>query len=271
MSLYSAQDQLGNSITVTRPLTRIVSLVPSQSELLYHLGLDAEVAGITKFCIHPEGWIKSKTIVGGTKKFDFEAIDRLQPDLIIGNKEENYKEGIEHLQSKYPVWMSDLENFQDAIAMIGQIGSLVNRKEQAAELVKRIENSFATLPSFQSKKVLYLIWRKPWMAVGPNTFIHDILRQLKFSNVVNQSRYPELTEATIQALNPEVILLSSEPFPFAEKHVDELQAICPQATIELVDGEMFSWYGSRLQYAPAYFQQLYERMPSKPTAFKSFQ
>lgn len=268
---YTSVDQLGNTVAIQRPVKRIISLVPSQTELLFDLGLHREVVGFTKFCVHPSSWLKEKTIIGGTKKFDFEIIDSLQPDLIIGNKEENYQEGIEQLRSKYPVWMSDIENLPQALNMIRQVGELVNRSFESASIIKRIESLFLNLPSFEEKKALYLIWRKPWMATGTNTFIHDMLTRLKLVNVICQSRYPELTDADIRELNPEVILLSSEPFPFAEKHVDELRALCPQAKIILVDGEMFSWYGSRLQYAPAYFQELYERIHSIPTAFRSFQ
>lgn len=268
---FTSVDQLGNTVTVQYPVKRIISLVPSQTELLFDLGLREEVVGMTKFCVHPAVWLKEKTIIGGTKKFDFEIIDSLQPDLIIGNKEENYLAGIEQLTSKYPVWMSDIENLPQALTMIKQVGELVNRPSESLTIVKQIESLFLHLPSFEETKALYLIWRKPWMATGTNTFIHDMLVRLKFVNAIQQSRYPELTDACIRELNPDVILLSSEPFPFEEKHIDELRALCPQAKIILVDGEMFSWYGSRLQYSPAYFHELYERVNSIPTAFRSFQ
>ena len=114
-------DHLGKQISISFPPKRIISLVPSQTELLADLGLEDRIVGITKFCIHPEPWQKTKTIVGGTKKFRFDVIDSLKPDLIIGNKEENYQGGIEQLKSQYPVWMSDIVTLKDAFAMIREI------------------------------------------------------------------------------------------------------------------------------------------------------
>src|SRR4051812_11307667 len=118
-------DQMGNAVELEGPPSRIVSLVPSQTELLFYLGLDKEVAGITKFCIHPAEMFHSKPRVGGTKKYDFEKIRQLAPDLIIGNKEENEQKQVEELQKLYPVWMSDIRNLADALQMIRSVGELV--------------------------------------------------------------------------------------------------------------------------------------------------
>ena len=246
---------MGNKLVVSFPPKRIISLVPSQTELLADLGLSSEVIGITKFCVHPASW-KTKTRVGGTKHFDHEIIDRLAPDLIIGNKEENYLEGIEILQKKYPVWMSDIKTLPDALAMIRSIGLLTNRAEIAHDLVAKINNAFEHTPEFKSATVLYLIWRKPWMAVGADTFIDAMLSKIGLRNIVRTNRYPELATDEIQLLNPDLVFLSSEPYPFKENHVAELKALCPNADVKLVDGEMFSWYGSRLLKAPAYFRRL---------------
>lgn len=250
-------DQVGGKVSITAPPRRIVSLVPSQTELLYHLGLDEEVIGITKFCIHPEHWLKTKTITGGTKHFWFDVIDGLKPDLIIGNKEENYLEGIEMLREKYPVWISDVYNLADALTMIKSIGELVNRTSQANVLIEDIKVKFGTINKCKPKRVLYMIWRNPWMAVASDTFIHHMLETLGLVNCLQHKvRYPVVTAEDIAALNPEVIMLSSEPFPFQEKHISELRQICPDSNILFVDGEMFSWPGSRLRLAPDYFNSI---------------
>ncbi len=252
---------MGNGIQLSAPPRRIVSLVPSQTELLFDLGLDTEVVGITKYCVHPEHWQKTKVLVGGTKNFQMDVIDELKPDLIIGNREENDKDGILQLYGKYPVWMSEIYNFEEALQMIQGIGLVVDRQERADELVVRIKKEFETLTPFPSTKVLYLIWRKPWMAAGRNTFINSMLEKIGLQNCLPEnSRYPELTNDDLKALNPQVVFLSSEPYPFREKHIEEIKDLLPAAQIMLVDGEMFSWYGSRLLKAPAYFKSLSSAM-----------
>lgn len=236
---------------------RIISLVPSQTELLADLGLGDRVVGITKFCIHPKKWRKTKTIVGGTKKFDFEVIRSLNPDLIIGNKEENYQEGIEELQKHYPVWMSDIVTIEDAYQMMLKIGDLTGTSEKAFALTERIKKDFASIIPLKSQRTLYLIWKNPWMGAASGTFINEMLKISGLQNCMgNKTRYPEVTSDEIKELNPDLILLSSEPYPFKEKHMEELQMLCPKSKILLVDGEMFSWYGSRLLKFPTYLEDL---------------
>ncbi len=250
-------DHLENQIIVSFPPQRIISLVPSQTELLADLGLDDRVVGITKFCVHPESWRKSKLIVGGTKNFQFEVIESLQPDLIIGNKEENYKEGIEKLRLTYPVWMSDIVSIKDAFSMIEQIGELTGTTTKAMEISDHIRIAFSDIEKLPLLRTLYLIWRKPWMAAASGTFIHELMTLAGLQNcLVENDRYPELTAEKIALLNPQLIMLSSEPYPFQQKHIDEVQKICPQAKIVLVDGEMFSWYGSRLKKFPEYLKTI---------------
>jgi ABC-type Fe3+-hydroxamate transport system substrate-binding protein len=251
-------DQMGRQLEIEFPPQRIISLVPSQTELLYDLGLDAEVVGQTLFCIHPEAMHRSKPSVGGTKKYKPEVIRQLAPGLIIGNKEENDREGIEALAQEYPVWMSDIENLEDAIEMIRSIGELVNKKEKAEEIITGIRKGFEKLAASVNNnqaRVAYFIWRDPWMTAGHDTFINDMLKRCGMVNVMadETSRYPGVSGSRIAELSPEVILLSSEPYPFKEKHIAELQALVPDARIMLVDGELFSWYGSRLLRSPDYF------------------
>jgi ABC-type Fe3+-hydroxamate transport system substrate-binding protein len=241
---------------------RIVSLVPSQTELLHYLGLENETTGITKFCIHPETWFKTKTRVGGTKTINFNTIHQLQPDLIIANKEENVKEQIEQLAQHYPVWVTDINNLRDALSMIKDIGKLTSKEKEADLLVKKINTNFDLLalkPQTTNNKLrtAYLIWRDPYMTIGGDTFISDMLLKCGFENVfAHKKRYPEITIAELPIANCQLLLLSSEPYPFKQKHIDELSAQLPGCKIILADGEMFSWYGSRLLLAPGYFKKL---------------
>lgn len=248
-------------LTPVRPAA-IISLVPSQTELLADLGLADRVVGITKFCVHPAGWRKTKTIVGGTKQFDFNVIRSLNPDLIIGNKEENYEAGIKQLSAQYPVWMSDIVTLEDSLQMITEVGRLTQTERRAIELRDAIRDSFRELPELPPLRTLYLIWRNPWMAAASGTFIHEMLTLAGVSNCISHlSRYPKLTSQQIQALNPQLVLLSSEPYPFREKHIREINQLCPEAKILLVDGEMFSWYGSRLLNFAAYLQTFRKALP----------
>jgi len=236
---------------------RIVSLVPSQTELLFDLGLGDKVVGVTKFCLHPADQVKYKTVVGGTKNFRFEVIDGLNPDLLLGNKEENYKEGIEHLTEKYSVWMSDLYNLPDALAMIRTVGRLAGVSTQANHIAQNIKSRFDQLVPVASAKVAYLIWQKPLMVAGNHTFIDDMLLRCGFVNVFGTLvSYPEITPGQLCAAAPDWIFLSSEPYPFREKHATDFEQMCPGSRVLLVDGEMFSWYGSRLLQSVTYFEQL---------------
>jgi ABC-type Fe3+-hydroxamate transport system substrate-binding protein len=255
-------DQTGQTITIHSPVQRIVSLVPSQTELLYDLGLDEKVVGITKFCVHPDTWFRTKTRVGGTKQLKSSVIHELKPDLVIANKEENVKEQVEELMNHYPVWISDINNLTDAYEMIEQIGLLTEKEKPAKKIINQIKNNFSQLQTPNPKpKIAYLIWQKPYMTVGGDTFIHAMLEQAGFTNVfADAKRYPEITMEELKARNTELLLLSSEPFPFQQKHIDALQQLLPAVQILLVDGELFSWYGSRLQYTAAYIQRLWENL-----------
>jgi ABC-type Fe3+-hydroxamate transport system substrate-binding protein len=277
-------DQLNRKIDLTSPPKRIISLVPSQTELLYDLGLRDEVVGITKFCIHPEEWFKKKTRVGGTKKYDLEKIRSLSPDLIIGNKEENEKEQIELLMKEHIVWMSDIFTLKDAYDMITRIGTMVGKREEAVNLKLKIESKFnkfsELIPQIfrqaqndkksgndshsqnTGPRTSYFIWRDPYMVAGHDTFINEMMKLCGFENVFTErdSRYPEITIQELINAKPELILLSSEPYPFKEKHIAEIRELVPQALILIVDGEIFSWYGSRLLKAPEYFEDLLKKL-----------
>ncbi|MFN7118362.1 MAG: ABC transporter substrate-binding protein [Saprospiraceae bacterium] len=258
MQLFT--DQMQRQVVLEHPPRRIVSLVPSQTELLYALGLREEVVGITKFCVHPAEWFRTKKRVGGTKQLHLEQIAALQPDLIIGNKEENERVQIEALAEKFPVWMSDIQTLDDALQMILHIGELVNKTDAARQLTNAIQQNFSTLPKPEPPlRAVYFIWQNPYMIAGNATFIHEMLQRAGFDNAFKHlSRYPEITLDELVAANPEVILLSSEPYPFKDQHFAMFQQVCPLAVVQLVDGELFSWYGSRLLHSAAYFRRLYQ-------------
>ncbi|MBU6324641.1 MAG: ABC transporter substrate-binding protein [Bacteroidetes bacterium] len=249
-------DQMGRSIMIPSKPVRIISLVPSQTELLYELGLADRIVGQTIFCIHPEQHFGTATKVGGTKKLRMETIRQLNPDLIIGNKEENERGQIAELAQEYPVWMSDIKNLGDALEMIRSMGIITSTEKTAEAIVEQIRSSFDEITGPVKGKAVYLIWQNPWMAVGKETFIDDILQRAGYINAVEASRYPELTADYMSTLDASHVFLSSEPFPFREEHIAAIRKIMPNVKVKLVDGELFSWYGSRLLKSAAYLSEL---------------
>ena len=249
------RDALGRPVGLASPPRRIVSLVPSLTELLADLGLDDEVVGLTRFCVHPEGWKRRKAIVGGTKTVDPERVAALRPDLVLAAKEENVPDQVEALAA--PVFVTDVATVADAVAMIRTVGALVGRAEAAGALADRVARGFASLAPPRRVRAAYLIWREPWMTVGGDTFISDVMAHAGFDNVYRDAaRYPTVTPDALRARQPEAVLLSSEPYPFRESHRAEVRALVPGARVECVDGEAFSWYGSRMRDAPASLRAL---------------
>lgn len=239
---------------------KIISLVPSITELLFDLGLKDQIIGRTKFCIHPKLEVSEIPQFGGTKGLHLDKIKNAQPDLIIANKEENLKSEIEELQKDFDVLITDVSTLQENNEMILQIGKRTHCLSQAEQLVKEINNNFSNLtPVFSPPSVLYLIWRDPLMSVGGDTFIHEMIQLAGFKNTFEDSeRYPEVNSSL--DLDTDYIFLSSEPYPFSLKHFTEINKRFPAAKCILVDGEMFSWYGSRMKLAPGYFYTLRERI-----------
>ena len=257
-------DMLGQQISISYPPVRIISLVPSQTELLYYLGLDHEVIGITKFCVHPNTWFRTKKRVGGTKTINIAAIKELQPDLIIANKEENTKEQIEELSKQFPVWVSNITTIEEALEMISHIGAITAKRETAQNLVLKIKQGFDALEKQQPNRVAYFIWKNPWMCAGGDTFISHLIARMGWINVLHQrSRYPEIILTELAKNEVDIVLLSSEPYPFKEKDIVEIRLALPNTAVWLVDGEMFSWYGSRLLPAIEYLEKLIKKANSK--------
>lgn len=258
--LYLMQwiDDTNYPIELHEPPQRIVSLVPSQTELLYSLEIEQRVLAITKFCIHPNHWKKNKVIIGGTKNINRSKLLELNPDLVIANAEENTKEDVSWCREHFPTYTTDVNDYTSALKMINDIGEITFSREKAQEIINRIETSFTTLKSWKKKKTaLYFIWKKPWMVAGSKNYIDDMLTKLGLVNLAPTSRYPEINFDFINQEKPEFILFSSEPFPFKNQDIEEMKKhLNYSPKFLIVDGEMFSWYGSRMEKSPAYFNSL---------------
>lgn len=250
-------DNLGRHLTYSYPPKRIVSFDPAVTETLYYLGLENQVVGRTRFCIYPEGKVDKAVNVGGTKDMKLERIHNLQPDLIIAEKEENTKEMVDILEADYPVYVFEVQTVDDAFHMIEELGVLTDRTESAINLKKDILAKFYKLPRATGKRIAYLIWKKPYMAAGRDTYINDMLEKLGFINpfAASPERYPVITPKDLQAADLDYLFLSSEPYPFSDKHHDEFLNILPHVKPLNVDGEMF-WYGARMLEAAPYFARL---------------
>ena len=245
--MVKTRDQIGTVLELQEIPNRIVCLVPSITELLVDFGLETAIVGCTKFCVHPLHLRSRQKIVGGTKNVRLEKVEQLSPDLIIANKEENTREDVDCLAGHFPTWVSQVRTVAEAEEMITRLGRLFAAEDRAAAIIAANQKTLKSHQLPVPQKALYLIWREPWMSVGGDTYIHDVMRQLGYENVVgDQLRYPTLSVDEIRALAPERIMLSSEPYPFKQEHLEKWSDILPHAEVELVDGEFFSWYGSRL-------------------------
>lgn len=244
---------------------KIVSLVPSITEALFDLGLtENEIIGRTKFCIHPQDKVKNVTVIGGTKNINIEKIKALQPDLILANKEENIKEQVEALMNDFKVTVTNIETIEDNYYLLKNLGKLLNREEKAQLFNLKIYEILDQTKLETHIKTAYLIWNNPYMTVGSDTFIHRILSEIGFDNIFkNKTRYPIIT--TEDLADADVIMLSSEPFPFKKKHIEELKAVYPEKKIMIVDGEAFSWYGTHIAKCGNYFKEMLAEVLAVPS------
>jgi iron complex transport system substrate-binding protein len=242
-------DQLGREVTLMAPPQRIISLCPSLTETLVHLGVGERLVGRTRFCIHPAEVMRGIPQVGGTKEVAMDRIRALQPDLIIGEKEENTPAMIAALAAEFPVFMTDVLDLDSAQEMVLQLGAITDTTAAATQLARQVADSWSSVRRLvQPVSCLYFIWKSPWMVVGANTFIDSVLQKCGFDNVATQweGRYPVLDTSDYSHKIPAIVLLSTEPFPFKEAQIAEIQEIIPSAVVRIVDGEMFSWYGSHM-------------------------
>ncbi|WP_205762802.1 cobalamin-binding protein [Aneurinibacillus aneurinilyticus] len=265
MSIKNITDHTGRLVTYSYPPQRIVSLCPSLTDTLFALGLNERIVGRTQFCIHPAKEVQNVRRVGGTKQIKTDIINELNPDLIIAEKEENPKEMVESLAKSYPVYVTDVESYEDALRMITDLGEVTGTAKAAHAMVCDINAAFSFLKPASGIRVAYLIWQKPYMAAGNHTYIHSLLEKCGFVNVFKDApgRYPQITEDDLRAANPDYIFLSSEPFPFQETHVQLFREMIQGSKPVLVDGEMFSWYGVHMKEAAPYFQRLLTEISSE--------
>lgn len=254
--MITITDQTGNSLYFSKPPEKLVCLVPSLTETIADAGLENHLAGITKFCVHPMSLRDKVRIIGGTKNPRVKDIFALKPDLIIANKEENRHEDIEAFRQFTQVYVSDIKTSHDVSLFLSFLQTLY-KTDGCHHLIEQIEN-LHNLPVRLKIPTCYLIWKDPLMTIGNDTFIHHMMEKYGFSNVFgNKLRYPQISYSKIEEYNPEIIMLSTEPYPFKETDISNLSHMFPASKVVLVDGEMFSWYGSRIIKANGYLNQLY--------------
>ena len=241
---------------------RIVCLVPSITELLFDLGLGEQVVGRTGFCVHPADQVKRVPKCGGTKDVKLDAVRELAPTHVIVNIDENTRETFDALRAFVPhVVVTHPNAPQDNLRLYALLGGVFGRQQAAKQLADRLQaelDEIAALPALPPRRTLYLIWREPWMSISPDTYISRTLALVNWQTVPTtpQPRYPALDTEALAELDPELVLLSSEPYPFRDKHLDELRGLLPTADVRLIDGEMTSWYGSRSIRGLAYLRSM---------------
>ncbi|NQV98254.1 MAG: ABC transporter substrate-binding protein [Rhodospirillales bacterium] len=247
-------DAIGTQHKVASENVRIVSLVPSLTELLFDLGLGPQVVGRTGFCIHPHAEIKSVESVGGTKKINFEKLQQLRPDYVLLNVDENPKEIADELQRRqitcivtHPLTVADNP------ALYELLGDIFNRPNEALFLQKQFSAAFDRLEKSRAlrprRRVLYIIWRDPWMTISPATYIADLLNRVNWqvAGPFGEARYPVFQFADLDLDEIDLVLFSSEPYAFSKSHIAEFADRYPDHAKKacLIDGELLSWYGSR--------------------------
>jgi ABC-type Fe3+-hydroxamate transport system substrate-binding protein len=261
-------DHLNRSLTLDYQPKRIISLVPSLTELLHDLGLEKRIVGITQFCVHPYHYKSVKTIVGGTKKVKMDVIQSLNPDFILCSKEENTPEMVLELEKIAPVFVSDVADFLSALQLIKELGEIFGKRIESETLVQKIEIKYADFQIYikdkRPVKTAYFIWKNPWMVAGNGTFINDMMRINQLENVfAKKERYPEINIKYLNLQgNPELLLFSSEPYQFKEEDAFEVLRENEKILSIFVDGQYFSWYGSRLLKAFDYFKVLQKKIVS---------
>ena len=229
---------------------KIISLVPSLTELVIDLGLEDHLVGRTRFCVNPQEVVEEIPIVGGTKNPRLNKIREISPDYIIANKEENRPEHVTELMDDFEVNVTEIATIEDALITIHEFGQVFDREKAANQLITDIQNRLEERPDESELRTAYMIWKDPWMTVGHDTYIHDVMQHWNLTNVFgDKTRYPEFNLNELKKYNPDLVLLSSEPYPFKEKHIAQVEEVCPAARVLLVEGEWFSWYGSHMKHA----------------------
>jgi iron complex transport system substrate-binding protein len=262
-------DASGVALDQVEPPRRIVSLVPSITETLCHLGLADRLVGVTAYCVAPRDVVRSKTRIGGEKDPDLAAIRALQPDLVVANVEENVREHVETLREwGIPVWVTYPRTVADGLAMVRELGEVTGSDRRAEAILADLEPLYARVRAASARRrpvpVFYAIWRQPWMTISADTYIHDLLAVCGARNVFGDqpARYPTVTLDEMAARRPEVIVLPDEPFRFRRLHLEDFvpYADVPAVRarrIHLVDGKPFSWHGPRVGEALCTLPELF--------------
>ena len=238
---------------------RVVSLVPSWTEFLHDL--DVDVVGQTKFCVRPQTAFRKVPRVGGTKTIKIDAVLGLEPDLVVANREENDRGQIEALMSAMPsasVMVTDVRTVEQALNEMRRLGDAVNRTALSEQFVQRTKDAWGE-PKPLVGRAGYAVWSSPWMVAGPDTFIHSVMAHWGIDNAIgnSESRYPTLAETPDMGVDDgDCWLLPSEPFPFKGKHLQGFEDRHPDKRFKLVDGEAFSWYGSRMLHVTAHLHEV---------------
>ncbi len=252
--MLEIQDQIGRILKLERKPRRIISLVPSLTELAAEFAGEDSIIGLTTWCVHPKGLKESKTIIGGTKNVNVELVRQLQPDLILANKEENIEEQIEILAKDFPVYVSDVRDLKSARGLIKEMGNLLQADEKAHVYLHQATEALSKMDKSEGSFLIF-IWNKPFMVAGPDSYISALLEAKGFKNAApNGSRYPELSWEEVQRLKPKYIFLSSEPYPF--KSADTIEFHKARFTCKILDGEMLTWYSHRLAKSLNYINRL---------------
>lgn len=254
-------DALGRSVEAPSPPARIVSLVPSVTETLFSFGVGHSVVGVTRFCAEPADGVSRLPKVGGTKDVDVGAVLGLAPDLVLANAEENRREDIEGLiEAGATVMVTFPRTVADALEELQVLAEIVGAGETAAAILDDASREVAgdSTPPSEAVPVFCPIWRRPWMTIGPHTYIHDMIRLCGGRNIFADAnpRYPQVSLAEVRARAPEVVLLPDEPYPFEDKHAEEVIEALGPVRIHLVDGKDLCWYGPRIGPAVRAFRRL---------------
>lgn len=253
--IYTRHDALGRELHLPRLPRRIVSLVPSQTELLFALGCGDRIVGVSDYCIHPAAAVAGLPRVGGQKDPDLGSLRALAPDLVIGNKEENLRRDVERLtDAGIPVYVTDVRTLDAALRLPAELGSVCAADETsiatvAAEMAAGVTAARACAARRGRRiRVVLAVWRDPWLVAGPDTYLHAVLDALGVENAAagldSKQRYPKLSTDELRRLGVERVLLPSEPYPFSAEHVAAVTAeLCAPA--RLCDGTVACWYGPR--------------------------
>lgn len=264
-------DDRGRVLDLPEPPRRLVSLVPSSTETLVHLVGREAVVGVTRFCTHPQGWVGDQPKVGGTKDVETDRVLALTPDLVVGNAEENTREIFDALDPYVPIYVAFPRTVDDAVADLARLGALLGAQERAALWVTELTAARAELHAVARPfTYAYLIWRGPWMSLSSDTFIAAMLAEAGGTNVFadHADRYPTVTAADLVAADPDVALLSSEPFPFKPAHASWLLAETgwKPDRVRFVDGELCSWHGVRMAAGLRWLRDcVVDGWPAEPT------